>query len=371
MDESEERSRAGTMMSPTLGIGRAQLHGPPPEFKSLASLDGRQDYFAAPTHARYQSFSSAAGSGPSLLSRSISKRVMGGMGKSPLQRSAFSSSTSTSPDTLRRSNSSSLFPPSGLASSYSSPPSSVALGEQFKEEPDEDEVAVYPPARLGPIDLLSRSPSSILNSMEGREDPGPVTLSVTANEGCAHLASLTHSNQTLSPFTRSHEHFAARSSPHVINRLGGLASSGMSGLRTPGFGANPGGSALAGRAGLDAQDEPVKATRKRIHRIGSAKPAPTAASTPIHSPPDLGQYTSPRRQGIGERSSSGGEQSRGGGGGAFGGDGMSELSDYFPNTLLERARMERVRKRMSAPGVMGTVSVGTGMGVGGGGTRRR
>jgi len=109
---------------------------------------------------------------------------------------------------------------------------------------------------------------------------GPILLSPARNDSCAQLATLIHSNHTLSPFTRNFEHFGARSFPHVVARVG------------------------LGRPHVDVRQAerrtgdkvPVKAVRKRIHRIGGASKSAQGAgqgassgpSSPV--PSDLSDY---------------------------------------------------------------------------------
>ncbi|GAA5977273.1 hypothetical protein JCM10908_004918 [Rhodotorula pacifica] len=135
--------------------------------------------------------------------------------------------------------------------------------------------------RPSPVDLLSRSPSSLLNTSFLDEEHLPITLNPSGNDSCAHLATLTSSNQTLSPFTRDHAHVTARSSPH----LGGPgAGTGEISATTAGDGSGPPRVAVIPRASSNLfgsiahsngqqqqQQQPVKAVRKRLHRIGSAK----------------------------------------------------------------------------------------------------
>lgn len=181
-----------------------------------------------------------------------------------------------------------------LPSSYSSPPSSSI---PLDVDVDEEEVRPLPPKRPDVIELLSRSPSSVLNT--SFDEDLPITLDPARNDSCAHLTTLKHSNQTLSPFTRDHEHFTARSSPFVITRAGTARGGGGGGFASLGPSAD---------ASL-----PVKGKRKRIHRIGAAKIIPPLSArllppgTPIRR---LSDQESP-------------------------GDGLdgycpSELSDYFP-----------------------------------------
>ncbi|KAK4050347.1 ERMES complex subunit [Microbotryomycetes sp. JL221] len=142
-------------------------------------------------------------------------------------------------------------------------------------EEGEPEAQVYPRPRPDPIELLSRSPSSVLNN--SYDDDLGITVNPTVNDSCAHLATLTHSNQTLSPFTRSHEHFTARSSPHVLNRGMSSSSSAPVGLMTrfmsPRMGSVVAATGVEGGASGSSNHgsgEAVKANRKRVYRIGSA-----------------------------------------------------------------------------------------------------
>uniref|UniRef100_A0A0K3CMS3 Mitochondrial distribution and morphology protein 34 n=1 Tax=Rhodotorula toruloides TaxID=5286 RepID=A0A0K3CMS3_RHOTO len=87
------------------------------------------------------------------------------------------------------------------------------------------------------------------------------------------------SNQTLSPFTRDHSHVKARSEPYVAGRLAPTAP--LAGQGQGRVAIVPSGSVAgaAGGASMQGQGQSVKAVRKRLHRIGSAKVAPVAGST--------------------------------------------------------------------------------------------
>ncbi|KDQ64456.1 hypothetical protein JAAARDRAFT_118324 [Jaapia argillacea MUCL 33604] len=79
-------------------------------------------------------------------------------------------------------------------------------------------------------------------------EPNPkIILGPTLNNSISQLSTLSHSNHTLSPYTRSLEHFTVRSVPR--------RGSGLSGQSNP------------------AERQPVKAKRKRTYRIGG-KPTP-------------------------------------------------------------------------------------------------
>ncbi|SCZ88841.1 BZ3500_MvSof-1268-A1-R1_Chr10-4g03112 [Microbotryum saponariae] len=250
--------------------------------------------------------------------------------------------------------------PSSVGSGYSSPPSSITSPIMIGEGPDEEEeeALVYPPTRPTPIDLLSCSPSSILH--DSYDDDLPITLNPANNEQCGHLTTLNHSNYTLSPFTRNHEHFTARSTPYgnvrVKAEVGHVASLGEDGAKSM----IPIGISREPNSGA-----PIKAKRKRVHRIGAAaavRPERSissgissgAGSTESWarsrvSPPMMGQ------RGI--RSLNGSVSGK-----RWGGDGMmmpglgssvgrmrvgrapSELSDYFPSMSDLGRRSGAVRR---------------------------
>ena len=94
-------------------------------------------------------------------------------------------------------------------------------------------------------------------------DPDPeITLRPSLNEHIFKLSTLTHSNHTLSPYTRSLEHFAVRSGPPKVST-------------TSGIGGGP-------------SDRPphvkVKAKRKRIYRVGGKKKGPEELPQPNFPP---------------------------------------------------------------------------------------
>lgn len=105
------------------------------------------------------------------------------------------------------------------------------------------------------VDFLSDSPDDFYTP-----DPGPtrIILRPTVNNSASQLSILTHSNHTLSPFTRSMEHFTVRSVPPRAPLSFGLPST--------------------------VERQPVKARRKRTHRLGGAKrPEPPAPPSRVPS----------------------------------------------------------------------------------------
>ncbi|GAA5906529.1 ERMES complex subunit MDM34 [Sporobolomyces salmoneus] len=220
--------------------------------------------------------------------------------------------------------------------------------------------------RPSPVDLLSRSPSSVLNTSFLDEEHLPITLNPGSNDSCAHLKTLSTTNQTLSPFTRENELVMARSSPRPVTPSTMAASGGRLAPTAPlareGGRVVLGNSENRGNSGSTPMP-PVKATRKRLHRIGSAKPTPPGAATSVSA----SNESSARRGGTSSVAPSSvysprmdsTSRSRQGGGGSIpmshrkmpslsvnrsGGGGLgvgvmgsssrapSELSEYFPST---------------------------------------
>jgi distribution and morphology protein 34 len=175
----------------------------------------------------------------------------------------------------------------------------------------------------------------------------------------------------LSPFTRNHEHFAARSSPHVLNRLAGTAPLGTAHIgRFNSFaGANLGdqsGAPVPGTPG--GEGGLIKATRKRLYRVGTASTVHQQQQQ--QQQVDGQELETPDRPGAGLRGMSYGRSSStppgtgrsGLGGGASrvkvnSGSGAgsrsaggtrapSELSDYFPSSVPDA--LASFRRRMAA-----------------------
>lgn len=121
------------------------------------------------------------------------------------------------------------------------------------------------------------------------------SITLPLNNSVSQLATLSHSNHTLSPYARGHEHIAVRSFPHLgrsntsasLNGLGlhtgrntngyGLARSstgfggggrgGGGGAANAGLGHGPGQSL---GNGLSEGGPPGKGRRKRIYRLGKS-----------------------------------------------------------------------------------------------------
>lgn len=106
------------------------------------------------------------------------------------------------------------------------------------------------------------------------------------NNSIHHLSTLSHSNHTLSPYTRSLSHFTVRSVPPRSWSAGGLSGSGaVSGL---------------GHTGGERQQHPIKAKRKRIFRIGGKKSTDSTmtAATIGLSTTTVGGASTPSRYGY-------------------------------------------------------------------------
>ncbi|TKA51617.1 hypothetical protein B0A53_05494 [Rhodotorula sp. CCFEE 5036] len=293
------RSAAGGSTASTLGLGRSASFygghvrsasaggafatpygngsgggGLAARFSSGASSSGASSArFPFPRHPPSYSFQ---GGGPSRAGSSIVRNTS----MPALSRHATSSSSHPAPR---------VDPPLATPTlQHRTHRGGVGGGGGVEPEPESDQLAFTRPS---PVDLLSRSPSSLLNTSFLDEEHLPITLNPSGNDSCAHLATLTSSNQTLSPFTRDHAHVTARSSPHLGGAgPGGSADEGATGgaLRVASvprgrsellFGkAAP--ANMNGQQQQQQQQQPVKAIRKRLHRIGSAKVGSGSSSMP-------------------------------------------------------------------------------------------
>ncbi|KAF9450967.1 hypothetical protein P691DRAFT_700310, partial [Macrolepiota fuliginosa MF-IS2] len=140
---------------------------------------------------------------------------------------------------------------------------------------------LYPNTTTDPIATPSTSPinnSTLSSSYPYPSEPNPkITLRPSLNNNSIHqLSSLSHSNHTLSPYTRSLSHFTVRSVPP---RSWASSTTGVVGHGITSTG--PGG-----------ERQPVKARRKRIFRLGGKKPTdpspPTTSVTPTSTTLDPG-----------------------------------------------------------------------------------
>lgn len=135
-------------------------------------------------------------------------------------------------------------------------------------------------------EFLSTSPST--NDQGGPDTIGnpKIVLRSNSNNSSIHqLSTLTHSNHTLSPYTRDLSHFTVRSVPP---RNPNVAGQGISGFPF----------------GIPGDRLPVKARRKRTYRIGGRKDGPphnenSPESNPTLAPPpeldisEMDRYFSP------------------------------------------------------------------------------
>ena len=103
-----------------------------------------------------------------------------------------------------------------------------------------------------------------------------IILPPTTNNNSIHqLSTLSHSNRTLSPYTRDLSHFTVRSVPP--------RNLSLSGLGIAGFG--------AGVSGGDRQ--PVKARRKRMYRVGGQMTAPAEKMQEVEGHGNISRRASP------------------------------------------------------------------------------
>lgn len=102
------------------------------------------------------------------------------------------------------------------------------------------------------------------------------------NDSVSQLATLSHSNHTLSPYARNHEHIAVRSFPHLLSRANSMYAPNTVAHVHPHTNHHYGpGTALlpASYNGWSGGDVKSKAKRKRIYRIGG-KPKGDKATSP-------------------------------------------------------------------------------------------
>jgi len=364
------RSAGGGSAASTVGLGRAVNFARSASLNRMptVAVDGREDYFAAPSvigggsvastprfpfprypHAPPPAYSAGSTAPPSLPRNQSMPNFNRYQSQNTIHRSNLSwqlSASSTSNDAA-----SARFPPHYASSSTASPQTALTTPmssptRNLKPLPTEGDSLSF--TRPSPVDLLSRSPSSVLNTSFLDEEHLPITLNPGANDSCAHLKTLSSTNQTLSPFTRENELVMARSSPRPLTPSGG--GGGRLAPTAPL-------AASGGRVRLNDSNPPpsaVKATRKRLHRIGSAKPAssanePSSASSPSSQAPSSLYSPSPA---ISRRhtyqpspisasipnahrkmpSLSGGSIGVGVGMMGRGSRAPSELSDYFPSS---------------------------------------
>ena len=201
---------------------------------------------------------------------------------------------------------------SAQASSYSSPASSIP------SPPEETPIPSYPAKRPDALELLSRSPSSLFDT--SFEDDQPITLHPDKNEACALISALTKTNQTLSPFTASHEFFTARSIPNVVNRFGVAAR-----------GAGNTGTTKGSETPSTANNIPIKAKRKRLHRVGAAKLVVPTPPLDARGRGNSGGSSEQLRAENFSPAGSAGLQSYA----------PSELSEYFPSRNMSKADILR------------------------------
>jgi len=155
---------------------------------------------------------------------------------------------------------------SGMTRSIPTPPSTEH--PHRGDEDDEEGILKHP---SGQTSHLSTSPSlssnfdafnpssSPSNIRDSTSDLDPkIVLRPSHNNSIHQLSTLSHSNHTLSPYTRSLEHFTVRSVPP----------------RMPG----------AGLSSVGFERQPVKARRKRTYRFGGKKKAEVESMTPTPEP---------------------------------------------------------------------------------------
>lgn len=177
-------------------------------------------------------------------------------------------------------------------------PISPASSRPPSPPPYAAEPPVFPPQRPSALDLLSASPDSAADSLLGGGADASGTFSggllLAPRDSCAHLATLAHANRTLSPFARPHEHV--------------MSKAGLSGAPSSSASAAGGSSQIYDTRKVTQRSNddgaPVRARRKRVFRIGAAKPRPVT-STPareaqpvVRPAPFIDASPTPRRMPV-------------------------------------------------------------------------
>ena len=152
----------------------------------------------------------------------------------------------------------------GITRTFSTPPSS----EPPLTEAEDGELSSlqrHKSSVAQPFDIFLDPTFDINHGLES--SPNHDALRPGANNG-AQLAILSQSNHTLSPFTRSLEHFTVRSVPHHLIRPPKTSSKGS---KTP------------------PERQPVKAKRKRLFRLGGSRlgAVPPSNQTASQSSPSI------------------------------------------------------------------------------------
>ncbi|EIW61348.1 uncharacterized protein TRAVEDRAFT_34861 [Trametes versicolor FP-101664 SS1] len=231
-------SRAGSMQSTRPPSRASSLYNP--------YFAGLTPYYESVPTPRY-SYPSYAESSSSPLRRSpLSIPPVPSLAHSPIHRPTSTSSIHTQPSRS-----------SDMTHSVPTPP-----------PPEEDpNVRITRPRRLSTASSNLDDAFSSSSYDQHMQDHDPkIVLRPSINNSISQLSTLSHSNHTLSPYTRTLEHFTVRSVPPRETNSSGPASS--------------------------ADRQPVRARRKRIHRLGK-KPA----KPPERSPPfEESAPSSPARQ---------------------------------------------------------------------------
>ncbi len=195
--------------------------------------------------------------------------------RGPPTNNYFTPRAPSSPDSLESQQSRSSSGPSRTLSTNTTDPAlyeekafpsfapyatTVTSGTYRRRPPAERRMSVTSTTSAGNTNAELLSISLPNNNQEyGGDSIGipKIILPPTTNNNSIHqLSTLSHSNRTLSPYTRDLSHFTVRSVPP--------RNLSLSGLGIAGFG--------AGVSGGDRQ--PVKARRKRMYRVGGQMTAP-------------------------------------------------------------------------------------------------
>ncbi|KAJ9103138.1 hypothetical protein QFC21_002560 [Naganishia friedmannii] len=169
----------------------------------------------------------------------------------------------------------------------------LAVGEQDRtaeEKPGGHTALVTAPRAARPLSMPMAPNSSALSPPRRSRRPSsayrpffmnnsPPTAGATRtkngivlplNDSVSQLATLSHSNHTLSPYARNHEHIAVRSFPHLLSRANSMYVNTVVAHPHQHMSYHAGPPAPTGAHGGWTGEAKVKAKRKRIFRIGGS-----------------------------------------------------------------------------------------------------
>ena len=158
------------------------------------------------------------------------------------------------------------------SSSSSSPPDRYVIDRQLRHHH-------HPLSQSSSSSPPSQPHSHHYHYQQQQEDPTKIVLRLSLNNSIHQFSTLSHSNHTLSPYTRDVSHFTVRSVPPRGHGHGGVGFTGGQGQ------------------GFERQSS-VKAKRKRMYRLGKGASSPVVVNHPASAsaavPGDSNNFPSPQ-----------------------------------------------------------------------------